>query len=369
MPQTAEREVVSHVRVLSPHEERIERGEPVGLIGDSAPTSRARIHRMLDGFRDRPIRLNVDRARLLTESMKATEGQQTVLRWGKALAHVLLHHPIHIEEDELLVGSAGAPGRYAVVYCELGGPGRFYTRSDELVTSEPGDPILVTEEDVATLKSEVLPYWERNQYQAALMNALPEETRQLVGRMFVVTPTATSRSLLAWTHDYGKVLRRGIGSIKREAERKLAALDPFDTAGEVEKRPFLEAVLLVCDAMVAFAHRYADLARALAAGEVGEDRRSELRSPRSASGFPNIRPERFTKRFNLSGSSRRCPASSRRSAASSATVGSTSTSTPTTRRTRRRGGSRTTTPWSCWNRSGSGWPVARTSMPSRVSHR
>jgi pyruvate formate-lyase/glycerol dehydratase family glycyl radical enzyme len=276
MRQTAQREVVSGVGVLSPHEERIERGEPVGLIGDSATTSRARIHRMLDGFRDRPIRLNVDRARLLTESMKATEGQQTVLRWGKALAHVLLHHPIHIEDDELLVGSAGAPGRYAVVYCELGGPGRFYTRSDELVTSEPGDPILVTEEDVATLKSEVLPYWERNQYHAALMNALPEETRQLVGRMFVVTPTATSRSLLAWTHDYGKVLRRGIGSIKREAERKLAALDPFDTAGEVEKRPFLEAVLLVCDAVVAFAHRYADLARALAAGEVGEDRRNEL---------------------------------------------------------------------------------------------
>jgi formate C-acetyltransferase len=276
MPQTAEREVVSTVRVLSPHEERIERGESVGLIGDFAQSKRVRIHRMLDGFRDRPIRLNVDRARLLTESMKASEGQETVLRWGRALAHVLLHHPIHIEDDELLVGSAGAAGRYAVVYCELGGPGRFYTRPDELVTSEPGDPILVTEEDIATLKSEVVPYWERNQYHAALMNALPEETRQLMARIFIATPTATSRSMLAWTHDFEKVLGRGIGSIKREAEQKLAALDPFDTAGQVEKRPFLEAVILVCDAMVAFAHRYAELARTLAAEEAREDRRNEL---------------------------------------------------------------------------------------------
>jgi hypothetical protein len=106
MPQTAEREVVSTVRVLSPHEERIERGESVGLIGDFAQSRRARIHRLLEGFRERPIRLNVDRARLLTESMQATEGQPTVLRWGRALAHVLLHHPIHIEDDELLVGSS-----------------------------------------------------------------------------------------------------------------------------------------------------------------------------------------------------------------------------------------------------------------------
>jgi formate C-acetyltransferase len=267
---------VSSAGALSPHEQRIVRGEPVGLIGDAAQSKRARIHRMLEGFRELPIRLNVERARLLTESMMASEGQPTVLRWGKALAHVLEHHPIHIEDDELLVGSAGAPGRYAVVYCELGGPGRFYTRDADLTPSEPGEPVVVTEEDVAVLKSEVLPYWDRNQYHAALMKALPEDTRQLMERYLVVTLTATSRSLLAWAHDYEKVLQRGIGSIRREAEEKLAALDPFDIAGQVEKRPFLESVILVCDAMVGFARRYAGLARSMAASEGREERRSEL---------------------------------------------------------------------------------------------
>ena len=162
------------VRVLSPHEERIEQGEPAGLIGDAAQSKRARIHRMLEGFRDQPICLNVERARLLTESMKAIEREPTVLRWGKALAHILAHHPIQIEDDELLVGSAGASDRYAVVYCELVGPGRFYTHPDELAPSEPGDPILITEADVDILKNEILPYWEQNQYHAALMKTLPE---------------------------------------------------------------------------------------------------------------------------------------------------------------------------------------------------
>ena len=263
-------------RVLTPHEARIERGEPMGLVGDAAQSKRGRIQRMLEGFRDTPIQLNLDRARLLTESMKATEGQPMVLRWGKALARILEHHPIHIEEEELLVGSAGPPGRYAVVYCELVGPGRFYTHPHELTPSKPGEPITITEDDVAALKEEILPYWVRNAYHQATMNALPEETRRLMERIFVVTPTAAGRSMLAWAHDYGKVLERGIGSIRREAAERLDALDPIDTAAYVEQRPFLEAVCLVCDAMVAFAHRYAALARSMAAEESRAERRREL---------------------------------------------------------------------------------------------
>ena len=263
-------------KVLTPHEARIESGQPIGLIIDAAQPKRARIQRMLEGFRDAPIRLNVERPRLLTESMKSTEGQPMVLRWAKALAHILLHHPIHIEDDEVLVGSAGPPGRYAVVYSELVGPGRFYTHPHELEPSKPGDPIFITEEDIAILKREVLPYWERNAYHTAVMNALPEETRQLMARIFVVTPTASGRSMLAWAHDYGKVIDRGIASIREEAGDRLAALDPIDTKAYVEQRPFLEAVCIVCDAMVAFAHRYAELARAKASNDPSFERRREL---------------------------------------------------------------------------------------------
>jgi formate C-acetyltransferase len=268
--------VTTGPKVLTPHEARVERGEPIGLPSNAAQSKRARIQRMLEGFRDEPIRLNVERPRLLTESMKSTEGQPMVLRWAKALAHILENHPIHIEADEVLVGSAGPPGRYAVVYSELVGPGRFYTHPHELVPSKPGDSIVITEQDIATLKGEVLPYWERNAYHTALMNALPEETRKLMARIFVVTPTASGRSMLAWAHDYGKVLERGIGSIRREAGERLAALDPMDTQAYVEQRPFLEAVCTVCDAMIAFAHRYAELARAKAAEEPSTERRGEL---------------------------------------------------------------------------------------------
>jgi len=264
--------MASAAEVLSPQEERIEDGQQIGLVSDDAQRGRARIQRMLEGFRDQPIRMNLERARLVTDSFRETEGQPLVLRWGKAVAHVLSHTPIHIEADELIVGSAGPPGRYAVLYPEL--EERFF--SEEVRPSQPDDRIVLTEEDVTIINEQLKPYWEGKRYHTAFMDALPEETRRLVELFFVVTPTATARSSLAWNHDYEKVLKRGIKGIREEAQEKLASLDPLDAKAQVEKAPFLGAVVLVCDAIVGFAGRYAELARRMAEGETDGARKREL---------------------------------------------------------------------------------------------
>ncbi len=262
----------SAAEVLSPQEERIEEGQQIGLVSDDAKRGRARIQRMLEGFRDQPIRLNLERARLVTDSFRETEGQPLILRWGKAVSHVLSHTPIHIEAEELIVGSAGPPGRYAVLYPEL--EERFF--SEEVRPSQPDDRIVLTEEDVTIINEQLKPYWEGKRYHTAFMDALPEETRRLVELYFVVTPTATARSSLAWNHDYEKVLKRGIKGIREEAQEKLASFDPLDANAQVEKAPFLHAVILVCDAIIGFAGRYAELARRMAEEESDGARKREL---------------------------------------------------------------------------------------------
>jgi len=261
-------------KIFSPQEQRIEQGEPIGLAGDLAKTKRARIQDMLEGFRDKPIKLNVDRARLLTESMKVTEGQPMVLRWAKAISHILSNLPIHIDDNEVIVGSAGPAGRYVVVYPEL--QSAFVTNTDELRPSEPGEQLVITEEDVEVLKKEVIPYWQNKQYNDAVAQGLPDDTRSLIQRLLVVTPTATARSMLAWAHDYEKVLQRGVRSIRKETEDRIALLDPMDTKNYVEKKPFLEAVVIVCDALILFANRYASMARSMAQKETNTDRKNEL---------------------------------------------------------------------------------------------
>jgi formate C-acetyltransferase len=216
--------------------------------------------------------MNVERARLLTESFRQTEGQPVVLRWGKAMAHILNNVSIHIDTDELIVGSAGPPGRYAIFFPEL--EEKFF--SQEVRPSDPGDMLVLTEEDVRIINEELRPYWEGRQFQVSYLNALPEDTRRLVELYCIVTPTATARSSLAWNHDYEKVLKRGIKGIKQEAEEKLAALDSFNPRDKIEKEPFLRAAVLVCDAIVAFANRYARLARRMADQEADPSRKKEL---------------------------------------------------------------------------------------------
>ena len=46
------------------------------------------------------------RAKLITESYKATEGQPTITRRAEAFAHILRNIPIIIRDDELIVGSS-----------------------------------------------------------------------------------------------------------------------------------------------------------------------------------------------------------------------------------------------------------------------
>jgi len=258
--------------VLSPQEQRIEQRQKLGLVGEKAQKERFRIHKMLEGFRDTPIKLNLDRALLLTESFRETEGRPVVLRWGKAIAHILNNVPIYINDLELIVGGAGPPGRYAILYPEL--EEQFF--SQDIRPSQPGELLVITEEDVRTINEDLRPNWEGRQYHTAFLNALPEDTRRIVELFFVITPTATARSCLAWNHDYEKVLQRGIKGVKEEAQEKLAALDPIDPKDKIEKEPFLKAAILTCDGIVAFAHRYAELARSMAAEETNEKRKKEL---------------------------------------------------------------------------------------------
>ena len=81
---------------------------------------------------------------------------------------------------------------------------------------------------------------------------------------FIVNETASFRSSIQWVHDYEKILKRGFNDIRREAQEKLDALDPLSPKDNCEKKPFLEAVVIVCEAIVHWAGRHAVLAREVA---------------------------------------------------------------------------------------------------------
>lgn len=64
--------------------------------------------------------------------------------------------------------------------------------------------------------------------------------------------------------DWRRLLKVGIGGIKKEAEEALAKLDDA-VPGDLEKSFFYRAEIMVADAVIHLAHRHAELAEQKAA--------------------------------------------------------------------------------------------------------
>jgi len=263
--------------VLSPQEQRIQE-EIEGVYKFSG---RERVYRILQSFSDKRPIIDMERARYFTESFKKTDGQPLILRWAKALKHIAEHISVYIDDHQLLVGRAGCQGRYGILYPELDGD--FLDLAIQDLPKRTQSPFNISEEDARIAIQEIAPYWKGKTFHEDLAIALPEETLKLtydpedtLRSRFIVNETASFRSSLQWVHDYEKVLKRGFKDIRQEAEEKLEALDPLSPTDNVHRRPFLEAIITVCDAIILWARRHARLAARMAEEESDPIRKKEL---------------------------------------------------------------------------------------------
>lgn len=264
--------------VLSPQEVRIEEE----LKGIKKTFGRERPYKILKEVQTqrRPI-IDVERAKYFTESMKQTEGQPLILRWAKAMKHIAENITVYIDKDNLLVGRAGCPGRYGILYPELDGD--FLDLAVKELPKRVESPFNISEEDVRIVVEEIAPYWKGETYHEALAKALPEDTLKLtydpenvLFSRYIVNETSSFRSSIQWVHDYEKVLKIGFKGIMEGAEKQLAELDPFSPVDNMEKRPYLEAIIIECEAIILWAKRHAKLAAEMAEKETVPQRKQEL---------------------------------------------------------------------------------------------
>ena len=266
--------------VLSPQEARLQE-EQLGQ-GTKYEKGRERVFRILRSFQGQRPKIDIERAKYFTESMKQTEGQLLILRWAKALKHIAENITVHIDDHQLLVGRSGQQGRYGILYPELDGD--FLDLAVEQLSGRTQSPADISAEDARVVIEEIAPYWKGKTFHEDLAIALPEETLRLTYypdnvllSRFIVNETASFRSCLQWVHDYEKVLKKGFKRLREEAEERLQALDPFSPVDNVEKRPFLEAIVILCDAVVLWAKRHARLAAQMAVVEKNPQRQAELK--------------------------------------------------------------------------------------------
>lgn len=266
--------------VFSAQEAAIESGSKImyGTVSDRV----LRLYEAIQAYG--PPRVALDRAALFTESFKETEKLPIVVRWAKALKHFAENTPVTIFNDELIVGRPNTRlGRWGIVYPEL--DGGIMPAGVDMFRKNKGKPgeVSVTDEDAHIINDVLTPYWAGKDYATNYVLSLPDDTRFMlygpdpnntIMMTVVVVATSTMRHSQNWTPDFSKILTRGVKGIREEAKAKLAGLsEPHDI---IHKKPFLEAVIITCDAMTIWSRRYAKLAAELAAKENNPQRKQEL---------------------------------------------------------------------------------------------
>ena len=199
----------AHTAVMTDLEQRIQDGRQL-----SAP--RPRINRIMeDRFYGRKPRVDIQRAVLFTQSMMQTEAYPQVLRTALAIQYMMEHIEVVIQPHELIVGTAGGPGRYCVLYPETRG-GQFPRDLPKILKAEGKAGYAMTQAEVDTVLNEVVPYWKGKTSHELYLNMLPRETRRVIygdeeyATQGLIFDEANNAHTLSWTGSYEKVIREGL---------------------------------------------------------------------------------------------------------------------------------------------------------------
>lgn len=222
-------------------------------------------------LRSEPV-ICVERARIVTEAYKEFGQLPAALLRARTLEKILAEMTIHIADDELIVGNQGTSPRCSPIFPEFS-TDWILREMDEFETRQAGK-YRISEESKAALR-EILPWWNKKTTKDKALAMIPEETLEAIGgNVFIFT--ALSSGLGHISVNYGRVVAQGLESIVADIAGKLNGVDMRDGT-QLERALFYRSCIVACNAVMAFADRFAALAREKADNAADPKRAEELR--------------------------------------------------------------------------------------------
>ena len=231
-----------------------------------------RIDRLKADLFKLPPQIEADRAVLLTESYKATEGEPIITRRAKAFEHILDNIPIIIRDDELIVGSATIRPRSCQVFPEYSF--EWLEKEFDTVATRTADPFYISEDTKKTLH-EVYKYWKGKTTSDLATSYMTPETLMAMKHNMFTPGNYFYNGIGHVTVDYGKVITYGYSEYINEIEDELSSMRVSD-GNYCKKHALLEAMLISLRAVIRYAKRYSRLAKEMAGRESDGKRREEL---------------------------------------------------------------------------------------------
>ena len=232
-----------------------------------------RIAQLVHDLYENMPEIEADRAELVTESYKQTEHLPMIKRRSAAFRHILENIPIVIRPGELIVGSNSVAPRGCQTFPEYSF--EWLPPEYETIATREADPFYISDSTARRLDA-VHPYWKgRTVSDLAAANMDPEVLDVFMNHGIFTVGNYFYNGVGHVNVNYEKVINCGYESIIEEAQAELAKLKRGQ-GDYADRRNFLEAVIESCEAVIAYARRYSDLALSLAADCTDSDRKAEL---------------------------------------------------------------------------------------------
>ena len=224
------------------------------------------------------VRIDMDRASIVTKAYKETEGHPMVIRRAKSFYKLCDEMPIFIRPLDLIVGSPNsAPDEV-----------RWYPEADvsymPQAITDGGYKHMLTEDEKTYLLDEIYEYWKDKTTDYLTRKVLPDDVKDFVDIGLFSTGGYANhwrspRGLVNpdWTHLLDEGLSARIKRIEGYfAKHKEHFADGDDPAEYIKKCHNWEAMIIAGKAMIRFSERYAELAEEQAKTESDPARKKEL---------------------------------------------------------------------------------------------
>ena len=232
-----------------------------------------RIARLIQDLYANMPEIEADRAELVTESYKQTENLPIIKRRSAAFRHILENIPVVIRPGELIVGSNSVAPRGCQTFPEFSF--EWLPPEYETIATREADPFYISPDTIRRLEA-VHPYWKgKTVSDLAAANMDPEVLDVFLNHGIFTVGNYFYNGVGHVNVNYERVINQGLESYIEECKAELAKL----TRGQgdyASRRNFLESVIESCEAVIAYARRYSDLALAQAAECTDSDRKAEL---------------------------------------------------------------------------------------------
>lgn len=236
-----------------------------------------RVAEIREKYRTTRPKICIARYKIVTEFYMENPQLQGILKRAKNFKNLCEKLPLLINENEVIVGWQGTTYRSCALYPEIS----FGWFMDELkagsIPKRDTDPYDIDDED-AEYVLKTGEFWRRECLSAKVDEYIPEGYKKAVGNgvtTFGLKGVCQS-PVGHFVGNFDKVINRGFGAIRDEAQQKMDELEGVMFGESVYRYNFYRAVKLVSEGIITLSKRYGKECEKLAAAETDPQRKKEL---------------------------------------------------------------------------------------------